>query len=134
MKEEEIIKTLEVIKKSGELVFEHYKARGFKNTLIEVGIQNIIGTCDTALEQIAKEKGEGKGNPMRYHDMNQNIKLHGCARCGRDGLPSIINSQNVDYCLECWKTANQVKADEAERGFSLPLLKREDKFCIAPNP
>jgi len=28
MKEEEIVKTLEVIKKSGELVFEHYKARG----------------------------------------------------------------------------------------------------------
>ncbi len=61
MKKEEIIKTFEVIKKSGELVFEHYKARGFKNTLIEVGIQNIIGTCDTALEQIAKEKGEEKG-------------------------------------------------------------------------
>lgn len=63
MKEEEIIKTLDVIKKSGELVFEHYKSRGFKNSLIEVGIQNIIGTCDTALEQIAKEKDEGeRGN------------------------------------------------------------------------
>ena len=61
MKYEEIIKTFEVIKKSGELVFEHYKARGFKNSLIEVGIQNIIGTCNTALEQIAKERGEGKG-------------------------------------------------------------------------
>ena len=63
MKCEEIIKTLEVIKKSGELVFEHYRARGFKNSLIEVGIQNIIGMCDTALEQIAKEKNEGeRGN------------------------------------------------------------------------
>jgi hypothetical protein len=63
MKKEEIIKTFEVIKKSGELVFEHYKARGFKNSLIEVGIQNIIGTCDTALEEIAKEKNEGeRGN------------------------------------------------------------------------
>lgn len=61
MKCEEVIKTLEGIKKSGELVFEHYKARGFKNTLIEVGIQNIIGTCNTALEQITKENGEGKG-------------------------------------------------------------------------
>jgi len=44
-------------------VFEHYKARGFKNSLIEVGIQNIIGICDTALEQIARGKGEGeRGN------------------------------------------------------------------------
>ena len=58
MKEEEIVKTLEVIKKSGELVFEHCKTRGFKNTLIEVGIKNIIGICDTALEQITKEKKE----------------------------------------------------------------------------
>jgi len=134
MKCEEIIKTFEVVKKSGELVLEHYKARGFKNTLIEVGIKNIIGICDTALEQIAKEKGEGKGNPMRCHDVNRNTKLHRCARCGRDGLPSVINSQNVDYCLECWNTANQVKADEAEQGFYLSLLKREDKFCIALNP
>jgi hypothetical protein len=59
-KDEEIIKTFEVVKKSGELVLEHYKARGFKNTLIEVGIKNIIGICDMALEQIAKEKSGGQ--------------------------------------------------------------------------
>jgi hypothetical protein len=58
MKDEEIIKILEVIRKSGELVFEHYKSKGFKNTVIEVGIQNIIGMCKTALEQITKEKRE----------------------------------------------------------------------------
>jgi hypothetical protein len=133
MRKEEIIKTLEVIKKSGELVFEYYKARGFKNTLIEVGIQNIIGTCETALEQIAKEKGEGEGEPMRHHQMNQNTKLHRCDRCGRERLPSIINSQNVDYCLECWNTVNKTKADEAEQGFYLPSLKREDKYCIGLN-
>jgi len=57
MRNEEIIKTFEVIKKSGELVFEHYKARGCKNSLIEVGIQNIIAMCNTALEQIVREKG-----------------------------------------------------------------------------
>jgi len=134
MEKEEIIKTLEVIRKSGELVFEHYKAKGFKNTLIEVGIQNIIGTCDTALEQIANEKGEEKREPIRYHDMNRNTKLHRCNRCGRVGLPSIINSQNVDYCLECWNTANKANADEAEKGLYLSSLKREDKFCIALNP
>jgi hypothetical protein len=60
MKKEEIIKTFEVIKKSGELVFEHYKARGFKNSLIEVGVQNIIGMCNTALEEITEEKKEGQ--------------------------------------------------------------------------
>ncbi len=59
MKCEEIIKTLEVIKRSGEPVFEHCKARGFKNTLIEAGIKNIIGICDTALEQMEREKGQG---------------------------------------------------------------------------
>ena len=134
MKCEEIIETLEVIKKSGELVFEHYKAKGFKNTLIEVGIQNIIGTCDTALEQIAREKGEGKGEPLPYHDVNRNTKLYKCDRCGRDGLPSIINSQNMDHCLECWNTANKVKVDEADKGLYLSSLKREDKFCFGLNP
>jgi len=58
MKDKEMLETLEVIKKSGELFFEHYKSRGFQNTLIEVGIQNIIGICKTAPEQIEKEKGE----------------------------------------------------------------------------
>jgi len=58
MKDEEMIKTLEAIKKSGELVFEHYKSKGFQNTLIEVGIQNIIGICKMALEQITKETRE----------------------------------------------------------------------------
>lgn len=64
MKCEEIVKTFEVIKKSGELVFEHYKARSLKNTLIEVGIKNIIVMCDTALEQIAAERDEGKGGGL----------------------------------------------------------------------
>ena len=61
MRNEEIIKTFEVIKKSGELVFEHYKAGGFKNSLIEIGVKNIIGMCDTALEEIAKENAKRKG-------------------------------------------------------------------------
>jgi hypothetical protein len=71
---------------------------------------------------------------MRYHDMNRDTNLHRCDRCGRDGLPSIINSQDVDHCLECWNTANKAKADEAEKGLYLSLLKREVKFCIALNP
>ena len=58
MKDEEIIRSFEIIKKSGELVLEHYKSRGFKNNIIEVGIQNIIDMCKIALEQITQEKRE----------------------------------------------------------------------------
>ena len=71
---------------------------------------------------------------MRYHDMNRNTNLYRCDRCTRDGLPSIINSQNVDYCIECWEKANKAKADEPDKGLSLSLLKREIKFCIDLHP
>jgi len=56
-----MIETLEALK-SGELVFEHYKSKGFQNTLIGVGIQNIIGICKKAIEQIAKRKEENNGS------------------------------------------------------------------------
>jgi len=71
---------------------------------------------------------------MRYHDVNRNTNLYRCDHCRRNGLPSIINSQNVDHYLECWNKANKTKADEAEKGLSLSLLKREIKFCIPLNP
>ena len=71
---------------------------------------------------------------MRYHDMNRNTNLYRCDRCGRDGLSSIINSQDVDHCTECWEKANKAKADEPDKGLSLSLLKREVKFCIDLHP
>jgi len=71
---------------------------------------------------------------MRYHDMNRNTRLYRCDRCGRDGLPSIINSQDVDYCLECWGRANDIKADAVEKEPSLSSLKREVKFCVDLRP
>lgn len=71
---------------------------------------------------------------MRYHDMNRNTRLYRCDLCGRDGLPSIINSRNVDHCLECWEKMSKAKADEAGKTASLSSLKREVKFCIALNP
>jgi hypothetical protein len=71
---------------------------------------------------------------MRYHDVNRNKNLYRCDRCGRDGLPSIINSRSADHCLECWNKANKAKADEAEKGLYLSLLKREVKFCIDLHP
>ena len=58
MKDEEIIWSFEIIKKSGELVLEHYKSRGFRNSVIEVGIRNIIDICKLNLEQDTEEKGK----------------------------------------------------------------------------
>ncbi len=57
MKDEEIIKTFEVIKKSGELVFEHYKAGGFKNSLIEVWDRPGLGVTfnDKARQYVSPE-------------------------------------------------------------------------------
>ena len=71
---------------------------------------------------------------MRYHALNRNTNLYRCDRCRRDGLPSIINSQESDHCLECWNKVNKTKADEAEKGLYLSWLKRQAKFCIALNP
>ena len=67
MKDEEIIRTFQIIKKSGELVLEHYKSRGFRNNLIEVGIQNIIDMCKIALKQITQERRE----ELKNHDDKQ---------------------------------------------------------------
>jgi len=71
---------------------------------------------------------------MRYHDMNRNTNLYRCDRCGRDGLPSILNSRSADHCLECWNTVNKAKVDEAEKELSLSSLNRESKFCIDLHP
>jgi len=62
MTNEGIIKVLQNIKRSSELVFEHYKFKGFKNSLIEIGIQNIIDMCNMALEEIDKGKREERDN------------------------------------------------------------------------
>ena len=67
MKDEEIRKAFEVIGKSAELVLEHHKSRGFRNSVIEVGIQNIIDTCKIALEQITKEEREKLENDADHH-------------------------------------------------------------------
>jgi hypothetical protein len=53
---EKLKKILENVKQSGRLVLEHYKSRGFKNTLIEVGLNNIIGMTETAIEMIEKNQ------------------------------------------------------------------------------
>ena len=53
---EKLRKILENVEQSGRLVLEHYRSRGFKNTLIEVGLNNIIGMTETAIEMIEKNQ------------------------------------------------------------------------------
>jgi hypothetical protein len=54
----EMRKVLENILQSAKLVLEHYKARGFKNSLIEVGLNNIIGMSESAIEMIEKNQAK----------------------------------------------------------------------------
>jgi hypothetical protein len=53
---EKLKKILDNVKQSALLVLEHHKSRGFKNTLIEVGLNNIIGMTETAIEMIEKNQ------------------------------------------------------------------------------
>jgi len=55
---EDIIKKVKAIKRSAELLLEHYETRAFKNTLMETGLKNILGISDSILEDIEKEKKE----------------------------------------------------------------------------
>jgi hypothetical protein len=61
----EIRKILENIRQSGVLVLEHYRSRGFKNTMIEVGLKNIIELAQGGIDQIEKGKEEVKGDDER---------------------------------------------------------------------
>ncbi len=52
----DVLKILEDIKKSAELVFEHYQSRGLKNTLIEIGLRNIITLAKDGMKQMELPK------------------------------------------------------------------------------
>ncbi len=54
----EIRKVLENILQSARLVLEHYQARGFRNSLIEVGLRNIMGLAEAAIEMIEKNQAK----------------------------------------------------------------------------
>lgn len=51
-----LIKKLDIIKKSAELLMDHHETRGFKDNLMEVGLKNIISISQEAIEEIEKEK------------------------------------------------------------------------------
>ena len=60
-----IVEVLTDIKKSTELVFEHYKyferSKGFKNTLIEIGLENIISMTQNGINEIEQTKNNKGG-------------------------------------------------------------------------
>jgi len=58
MKEHTIHK-ITIIKRSAEILLENYQGRGIKNTLFETGLKNILGMCDSILEDIEAEKNKG---------------------------------------------------------------------------
>ena len=51
-----VVNILRNIKQSAELVFQHYESRGFKNTLIEVGLKNIIALAQEGIDQMKQTK------------------------------------------------------------------------------
>jgi len=59
---EHLIKKLDIIKKSAELLLEHHETREFKSTLMEVGLKNILSMSQEAIDEIEKEKAS---EPLR---------------------------------------------------------------------
>jgi len=53
---EELIKKLNAIKRTSEILLEHYETRAFKNSIMEVGLKNILGITQEAIETLEKEK------------------------------------------------------------------------------
>ena len=59
---ENLLKKLDIIKKTAELLLEHHQTRGVKNTLMEVGLKNILGMSQEAIDEIEEEKAS---EPLR---------------------------------------------------------------------
>lgn len=53
---EHLIKKLELIKRSAEILLEHYETRAFKNSLMEIGLKNIIAMSQEAIAEIEEQK------------------------------------------------------------------------------
>ncbi len=54
--ETDVLEILENIKKSAELVLEHYRSRGLTSTLIEVGLKNIITLAKDGMKQMVSPR------------------------------------------------------------------------------
>ncbi len=54
--EERIKDLLEKIKRTAKIILEHQTSRSFKNSIIILGVENIITMCKEAVDEIEKEK------------------------------------------------------------------------------
>jgi len=54
---EELLKKLNAIKRSAEILLENYQTRAFKNNIEKVGLENILGICKEAIREIEEERG-----------------------------------------------------------------------------
>jgi len=60
---EEIKKRLEGIQKTAKMIRQELDGKAFRNDITTVGVENIISLAQEALQEFAKEKGEGeRGN------------------------------------------------------------------------
>jgi len=55
---EEMISKLNAIRRTAEIILEHQSSRAFKNHLITIAAENIIGICKDAIDEIEKVKKE----------------------------------------------------------------------------
>jgi hypothetical protein len=53
---EEIVSKLNAIRRTAEIILEHQSSKAFKNSVITVGAENIIGISKDAIDEIEKEK------------------------------------------------------------------------------
>lgn len=53
---EEIVSKLNAIRRTAEIILEHQSSKPFKNSVITVGAENIIGISKDAIDEIEKEK------------------------------------------------------------------------------
>jgi hypothetical protein len=53
---EDLMEKLKFINRTAEILMEHYESRPFKNSIMGVGLRNIIGISQEAIDEIEKEK------------------------------------------------------------------------------
>jgi hypothetical protein len=53
---EDIITKVKAIRRTAEILMEHEEARLFRNTVMDVGLKNIVGISQNVIDDLEKEK------------------------------------------------------------------------------
>jgi len=56
---EDLLRKLEVVSKSAEILLDHYETKAFKDSSMEVMLKNIIAMSQEAIAEIKEEKAPG---------------------------------------------------------------------------